>query len=145
MLMKKLNKISVIITTILLTGIIVIPSVNSIIISNSKKELIDEYTWSVIKYTDWMKNQVNLENIRISKPTYGPLLVLADFMSPELCKVALEVYCENEDGSLNELETLYKLAKYAKESVIHIGNINYENNFDNFGTPTEDIFDNFKV
>ena len=94
-------------------------STNSYQTNYSNEELIDEYTWSVIKYSDWLENKVNSETINISNPTYGPLLILSDFMSPELCKVALEVYCENEDGSLDETNTLNKLVNYVNKSVVH--------------------------
>jgi hypothetical protein len=48
-------------------------------------------------------------------------MVLANMMTPEVCKVALEVYCNNSDGSLNKLKTLEKLAAYVNKSTIHIG------------------------
>ena len=105
----------------------------------TEEEIINDYTWSVIKYCDWFTNQVNSENIRISQPTYGPLLVLTDFMSPDLCKVALDVYCENDDGSLDETGTLIKLAKYVNDSVVHYFGINEKNTPD---LDQEDIFDN---
>ncbi len=143
--MKKItNKICIFLLVILISSSIfsnmsTSVSKNNYTISNNitEKELIDEYTWSVIKYADWLKNKVNSETIYISSPTYGPLLVLADFMSPELCKVALEVYCENEDGSLNEIKTLYKLAKYVNESVVHYGAIDV----DMFLNESRDLWD----
>lgn len=154
--MKELKKILIVGIIIVLIGTTIAPCLdakitkqdNYVNLNNNcqiqeidNQELIDEYTWSVIKYADYMENQVNSEEIRISKPTYGPLLILSNYMSPELCKVALEVYCENEDGSLNELATLNKLVKYVNESVVH-----YYGIYENVSTiPTEDIFDNFNV
>lgn len=121
--MKELKKLLIVGIIILLTGVTIAPCIDASYNTSSDKEIIDEYTWSIIKYADWLQNKVNSETIYISKPTYGPLLVLADFMSPDLCKVALEVYCENEDGSLNETKTMNKLVNYVNESVVHYSGI----------------------
>jgi len=133
-----MKKICSLLFTILLISIIFSNTGASDKIHNNKsqenlsdKEIIDEYTWSVIKYSDWLPNTVNSEIIYISNPTYGPLLVLTDFMSPDLCKVALEVYSENEDGSLNETNTLNKLVNYVNESVVHYSVIDVDVIFNN--------------
>jgi len=125
------QKISVIVILILLINIlsfVTVASDNTYLDekdeSLNEKKIINEYTWSVMKYCDWLENTVNSETIYVPSPTQGPLLTLTDFMQPELCKVALEVYCENEDGTLNETQTLINLAKYVNDSMCFILGIN---------------------
>lgn len=130
--MKETKKISIFTIFILLIGSIVVPCMNASfqksklysefkqlpIQQNNDKDLIKEYTWAVLRYDSYYLNRVNYNFIQLSTPTDGPLMVTANFMSPKLCKVALQVYNETEDGKLNKYQTLKNLAEFAEKSMI---------------------------
>jgi hypothetical protein len=99
----------------------IIPSIDASYPNVCDTEHLGEYTWSYLRYGDSVQNKVNGEWIHVSDPTHGSLMVLANMMTPEVCRVALEVYCNNSDGSLDKLKTLENLAAYVNESTIHIG------------------------
>jgi len=81
--------------------------------SISDTKLIDEFTWAVMHYGHPMKS-LNFGMIDVPKPSQGVTIVPTNFMSPELCKVALKVYHEDK------IETLNALLKYDKENKKHI-------------------------
>jgi len=70
--------------------------------SYSGDKIIDEYTWAVMRY-DHEQPSVNFGNIDVPKPSPGTILVPADVMSPELCKVAIQIYSDNKMDILNNL------------------------------------------
>ena len=93
-------------------------SINSTHANYSEKEMIDEYTWAVLRYDEYFRNQVNNNLIKLSSPADGPIMVNANFMSPEVCRVALLVYNETENGTLNKYQTLKNLAEYAEKTMV---------------------------
>ena len=96
-------------------------SINSTHANYCEKERIDEYTWAVLRYDEYFRNKVNNNLIKLSSPADGPIMVNANFMSPEVCKVALLVYDETENGTLNKYQTLKNFAEYAEKTMVFGG------------------------
>ena len=79
----------------------------------SQDEIIDEYTWAVMRY-DHEQASVNFGNIGVPKPSPGTILVPADAMSPELCKIAIQLYSDNK------MDILKNLVEFDEKNMKHI-------------------------
>jgi len=77
------------------------PKIRSISFNDS--ELIDEYTWAVMRY-DHLGESENFGVVNMPKPTPGTILVPTDIMSMEVCRAAVSVYHEDKMDTLKALE-----------------------------------------
>jgi hypothetical protein len=87
------------------------PKIRSVSFNDS--ELIDEYTWAVMRYQcDISIEPGNFGLIKMTKPTPGAILVPANMMSMEVCRAAVSVYHEDK------MDTLEALDEYDIENMI---------------------------
>ena len=77
------------------------PHAQSISIDDS--ELIDEYTWSVMRY-DHVDESENFGVVNMPKPTPGAILVPTNMMSIKVCHAAVSLYREDKMDTLEALE-----------------------------------------
>ena len=78
-------------------------NINLILPKSNDSKLIEEFTWSVIRY-DHLGESANFGIVNMPTPTPGTVLVPADMMSAEVCRAAVSVYHEDKMETLNALE-----------------------------------------
>lgn len=78
-----------------------------------KGDLIEEYTWAVMRY-DHTQRSVNFGDIEWPEPSPGVILVPANVISPELCRVALQIH------DINKMETLNTLVDFDEKNMMHM-------------------------
>ena len=81
-------------------------------ISFDDSELIDEFTWSVLRY-DHLIDSENFGKIYTPKPSQGAILIPANMMSIPVCKTAVLINHENK------WDTLLALEEYDVDNMIH--------------------------
>jgi hypothetical protein len=67
-------------------------------------EIIEEYTWSVMRY-DHVSESEHFGMVQMPKPSPGSILIPTDMMTIELCRAAVSIYHENKTETLQALET----------------------------------------
>jgi len=80
-----------------------IKDINSKLKISNDSELIEEYTWSVMRY-DHLGESANFGIINMPTPTPGTILVPSNMMSIEICRAAFSVYNEDKLDTLKALE-----------------------------------------
>ena len=80
-----------------------INSQSNINLDMDDSKLIDEFTWSILKYDHVIESR-NYGAVDIPKPTAGPLVILSNMMSKKVCHNALSLYHENRMDLLKALE-----------------------------------------
>ncbi len=69
----------------------------------NESELIDEYTWSVMRY-DHVIESDNFGFVSMPKPSPGPVIIPVNMMSLDVCHAAISLYHENKTEILEALE-----------------------------------------
>ena len=80
----------------------------------TENELIEEFTWAVTRYDEGYNYSSNFGKLGYPKPSWGTVLITSNFLSPELCKVALQIYHEDK------MDTLNALVEFIKDNMQHI-------------------------
>jgi hypothetical protein len=80
-----------------------INNINSKLQKSIDSELIEEFTWSVMRY-DHLGESANFGVVNMPTPTPGTILVPTDMMSIGVCRAALSIYHEDKMETLKALE-----------------------------------------
>ncbi len=88
-------------------------------VSTHNENLIEEYTWAVIRYDNPFQPSINFGLIKWPKPSIGTILVVANMLSEKLCEIAAQIYNENKYETLKALvEFDIKNMKHSKPAMI---------------------------
>ena len=83
------------------------------------ENLIEEYTWAVIRYDNPFQPSINFGLIKWPKPSIGTILVVANMLSEKLCEIAAQIYNESKYETLKALvEYDIKNMKHSKPAMI---------------------------